>query len=116
VVNGGYDVEFEFFRGRRLENPGIDFYFLHAGSVECTQGADDAGFFTGAGGTVDEEMGKVAGLCLCMLVYISEIGLEGNVRGSRDGRRVRGGRLVGREIWDGVCLRGAPLCCVRRSW
>jgi hypothetical protein len=47
-----------------LEDAGVDFYFLDAGTVEFFEGGYYAGFFAGARGTVDEEVGEVAGLGL----------------------------------------------------
>lgn len=53
VIDGGDDVEFNFAVGGGLEDSGVDFDFLDAGPVEFFEGGDDAGFFPGAGGTVD---------------------------------------------------------------
>ena len=66
VVNRSDDVEFEFAVGGGEEDAGVDFYLLDAGAVEGFQRADDACLLSGAGWAIDEEMGKVAGLCLGM--------------------------------------------------
>jgi hypothetical protein len=47
-----------------LEDAGIDFDFLDAGTVEFFEGGYDASLFASAGGSVDEEVRKVARLCL----------------------------------------------------
>ena len=42
----------------------MDFYFLDRGAVLGALGGDYRGFFGGAGGAIDEEMGEVGGLSL----------------------------------------------------
>lgn len=64
MVDGGDDVEFKFAVGGRLEDARVDFDLLDAGAVEGAEGGDHAGFFAGAGGAVDEEVGEVGGLGL----------------------------------------------------
>ncbi len=64
MVDGGDDVEFEFAVGGRLKDAGVDFDFFDTGAVEGAEGGDDAGFFAGAGGAVDEEVREVGGLGL----------------------------------------------------
>lgn len=64
MVDGGYDVEFEFAATGRLEDAGVDFYLFDSGAVEFFEGGDDAGLFSCAGGAIDEEMGEIAVLGL----------------------------------------------------
>lgn len=73
------DVELELARRRReLKDAGIDLDFFDRGPVEFFERADDAGFFAGARGSVEEEVGEVAGLCLDVgdVVSIYCIGTE----------------------------------------
>jgi len=93
-----------------LEDAGIDFYFFDARTVEFFEGGHDAGFFSCAGGAVDEEMGEVSALGLDG-VRLRIFEREENVREIADGRRDHGGRIIDRGIEVGVCLRGAPWYC-----
>ena len=61
-----------------MEDARIDFYLLDTGTVEFFQGCDDAGFFAGARGPIDEEVGEVAGLCLCRDISFELEGTEEN--------------------------------------
>jgi len=97
-----------------LEDSRIDFYLFDAGAVEFFEGGYYAGFLAGAGRTVDEEMGKVAILCLDggRLVFRGGLGEEkGGVRATADALRDHGGRSIDQEFGDGVCLQEEPWCC-----
>jgi hypothetical protein len=64
VVYRGDNVELELAVRRGLEDASVDLDLLDTWAIELFQGCDDAGFLAGAGGTVDEEVGEVATLCL----------------------------------------------------
>ena len=120
VVDRGHDVEFEFFVRGRLEDARVDFDFFHTWAVQFFEGGNDAGFLAGARGAVDEEMGKIAGLCLGG-DWGGEFGIffdrvQGkDLRGSGDVWRGRRGRTVGRETAVCVYLLGGPWFVVGRG-
>lgn len=64
MVHGGDDVEFEFAVRGGEKDARVDFDLFDAGTIEGFEGRDDAGFFAGAGGAVNEEVGEIARLCL----------------------------------------------------
>lgn len=64
VVNGSYNIEFEFAIGRRLKDACVNLNLFDTGTVQFFEGCDDSRFLAGAGRSVDEEMGEVAALCL----------------------------------------------------
>lgn len=64
VVHRGDNVELELAVAARLEDARVNLDLLHAGPVELLQGGHDSRLFSGARGSVYEEMGKVAALCL----------------------------------------------------
>jgi len=68
VVDGGDNVEFELAIAAGLEDTGIDLDLFDTRTVELAEGGDDACFLAGARGAIDEEMRKVAALCLRKLL------------------------------------------------
>lgn len=103
VVDGGDDVEFDFAVGGGLEDARVDFDLFDAGAVELLEGGDDTGLFAGAGRTVDQQVGEVAGLGLGGgRVSWARYGL-GAMYGLGPGNVFGGGSLgVGVWIWGGV--------------
>jgi len=64
VVNGGYDVEFEFAIRSCLKDTRIDLDLLDTGTVELLEGCNDARLLASARWTVYEEMWEVTALRL----------------------------------------------------
>jgi hypothetical protein len=64
VVDGGDDVKLELAVGRGLEDTGVDLDLLDAGAVEFLQSGYYPRLLPGAGGSVDEDVRKVAALRL----------------------------------------------------
>jgi hypothetical protein len=68
VVYGSDDVEFELAVRRGLEDACVDLDFFDTRAVEFFQRSDDARLLSCTGGSVHEEMWKVAALCLYICV------------------------------------------------